>query len=129
MDNFQIRVVSEGREHFNKALRMAFDHRKTATHYFIRRDADNKAYSLTFLWTESKEIGVMPLPYPMEFEAASDFAWHWLENGADFGNEPDHDGDNGRGFIIHNGDAWGQIENFEWKSLVQIQPYWAMYGK
>jgi hypothetical protein len=126
MDNFQIKVVSEGRPHFDMALGMCFDKYKMATHYIITKNGENKAYSLTFYWIELDKAEA--LPYPMGFKAASDFAWHWLEHGADYGSEPDHDGDNHKGFLITNGDNWGQI-NGAYQSICQIQPCWAMYGK
>lgn len=122
MDNFQIRIVSEGRDHFDKALEMAFFKYSNATHYSL------KSGNLTFYWNDPPESAeALPLPYRMVVKSASDFAWHWLES-ADYGTEPDHDGDDGKGFVITNGDCWGQIDG-AWQSIVQIQPCWAMYGK
>lgn len=66
------------------------------------------------------------LPFKMDFKAASDFAWNWLQQ-TDYGEEPDHDGSNGRGWTIFNGD-WGHVFH-AWQGIIAIRPEWAMYGK
>jgi len=40
--------------------------------------------------------------------------------------QPDHDGDNYKGFRLEN-DFWGQIDGCE--AFLSIEPIWAMYGK
>jgi len=38
---------------------------------------------------------------------AADFAHHWLDE-ADYGNEPDHDGHNTKGWTVFN-QHWGHV--------------------
>lgn len=123
MDNFRLSVGSEGEGHFKAALRLAFDHSpgQKATHYRV-----TKEYGLIFYWTDPKKEDVKELPYVMDYDAAVSFAWNWLKT-ADYGHEPDHDGDNGEGFLIFNED-WGHVDHDHY-AFVAIKPMWAMYGK
>src|SRR5690349_24893058 len=43
----------------------------------------------------------------------------WLAE-ADYGPQPDHDGDNSKGWRIYN-EAWGHVDNL-WGAIVAIQP-------
>jgi len=60
-------------------------------------------------------------------EAASDFAWHWLQEVAEYGPEPDHEGDNHKGFYLFTG-FWGHVLGNS-NGIIGIRPCWAMYGK
>lgn len=118
-DNYRFLLASQGREHFNSIMKLAFGQCKKATHYSV-----SEKYGLTLFWTA--EETATALPFDMAVEAATDFAWHWLCS-APIGPEPDHDGDNERGFEVGN-EAWGHVDN-KWRAFVYIKPIWMMYGK
>ena len=63
---------------------------------------------------------------PMTLEQAADFAVGWLEH-ADYGREPDHGGDNGKGWRLYCED-WGHVDHDHY-AFAAVQPVWAMYGK
>jgi len=125
MDNFKIDVISEGKEAFTLALKIALSRYSKVTHYYV--DAKR---GMVLYWTDPKETGVTKLPFDMKLEHAVDFVWGWLQEGADFGAQPDHDGDNGKGFRVST-DSWGRVANVpgEFYTIAAIQPVWAMYGK
>jgi hypothetical protein len=123
-DNYKFEVTSEGREHFDIAMGLAFGKSyktRKATHYKITAE-----HGLILCWTDGMN-GAMPLPFPMDLQAATEFAWGWLRNGAEYGRQPDHDGDNKPGFRVYNED-WGHVAH-AWQAFVGIQPAWMMYGK
>lgn len=128
MDNFGFNVTCEGDETFKRTLQLALDMRmfKQSTHYMI-----TKEHGLVFFWSEPKDVKkdapVQPLPYPMDAKALIDFALNWLRNGADYGKQPDHDGDNGKGWRIYV-EGWGLIAGSHY-AIIGILPAWAMYGK
>lgn len=66
------------------------------------------------------------LPFTLDAEGAADFARRWLAE-ADYGSQPDHDGDNGRGWRVYN-EGWGHVDGHR-SAIVAITPVWAMYGK
>jgi hypothetical protein len=82
---------------------------------------------LTFFWTnpQTPVDGYSKLP-PMEWEVAMHVVKSWQQT-AEYGKEPDHDGDNGKGLCVFN-EAWGHINN-RWEAFVAIEPAWIMYGK
>lgn len=57
---------------------------------------------------------------------ATAFAKGWLRD-VDMGREPDHDGDNGRGFRVFT-EAWGKVAGHTY-AICAIEPVWACYGK
>jgi hypothetical protein len=163
-DNFSVRVLSEGREHFEAALKLAWSNSPggKATHYMspipdhiclecygkkersvwmkdkeyisvpCRACKDGSTPSragIVLLWSASNvyQKPAIPLPYPMQLEAATEFLWHWLQS-SDFGRQPDHDGDNGKGFEVTTGNGWGHVEECHY-SIVGVYPDWQMYGK
>jgi hypothetical protein len=166
-DNFGVTVCSEGRVHFDAAVRIAWASAAggKATHYLTPIPAHNcieccgsgKGYALSLeqewetvsfrckecsgsgkkpaksgivlLWHEDVVHGVpaLALPYPLTVDAAINFLDHWL-NCAEFPPQPDHDGSNGRGFIVTTGDFWGHVEGSHY-AFVGIYPNWQMYGK
>lgn len=120
-DNCMLVVVNEGRVMFEHAMRLAFSNHSTAVAYAITEDD-----GLILLWCADARIKSTDLPYPMKIEAAIQFVWNWLEQ-ADYGRQPDHDGDNGKGWTVHR-DGWGHVAG-SFYSICGIKPTWAMYGK
>lgn len=125
MDNFTIDVTWEGEKTFRTILELVMKQKSAkVTHYAVAPD-----YGMILFWTEpgrgAKDIA-QKMPYAMDTAAAIDFVWNWLKT-ADYGDQPDHDGSNGRGWRIFN-EAWGHVKD-EWAAICAIQPAWAMYGK
>lgn len=85
--------------------------------------------AMVLLWHEDSVRGVKAsqLPFALTVESGIEFLWSWLQT-ADFGSQPDHDGSNGRGFIVTSGDFWGHVEGCRY-AFVGVYPDWQMYGK
>lgn len=148
MDNFSLDITAEGNATLATLLKLAFEHnapgRKCShykiaklahkTSYFTRGDATGHSEGeyedaagrsvLLLLWTADK--GATEHPFPMTAEDAASFVSGWLRN-VDMGPEPDHDGDNGRGFRLFT-EAWGHVAGHTY-TICAIEPQWAMYGK
>ena len=123
MDNFKIDIIWEGQARFREILGMVLGKHNSKSKKFEYYEIDEKL-GLILYWTESKNA--IKLPYPMDAKALVDFAWNWLQS-ADYGREPDHDGDNGKGWRIYT-EGWGQVKS-DWATICAIEPIWAMYGK
>lgn len=127
-DNFHIDITSGSKEHFDMAMNIAFSNcpGKKAYRYSI-----DDQYGLVLYWaTDSiSDSGLNkshPLPYPMAVEEAINFVWGWLKS-APYGEEPDHDGSNKKGWRVYN-ESWGHAGGSHY-GFVAIQPEWLMYGK
>lgn len=83
--------------------------------------------TLILLWSHEQAPGVMPLAFKMTPAHAIPFVKGWLENAADPGQQPDHDGSNGRGFYVFT-EGWGHVAGMHY-AIVGVQATWAMYGK
>lgn len=105
------------------ALEIAFECApgKKATHY---RVYDNK---LVLAWHENAGPEFIKFLVPLTAETAVDVVKTWLKDEAEYGRQPDHDGDNGRSWRIWN-ESWGKIDNNSY-AFVAIAPAWAEYGK
>lgn len=79
---------------------------------------------LVFYWVAAE--GVTPFPVPMTAEGVEPIVRAWLET-AQYGPEPDHDGDNDKGFRVYN-EAWGHVGGM-YQAFVAIEPIWLMAGK
>ena len=121
MDNFHIDVTSEGRDMLLLALRLAFRNCPggTASHF---HQADKV---LVLFWSTHKDA--IPFLTPMDAAGVEPLVSQWLAK-ADYGSQPDHDGDNEKGWRV-SCDDWGHVKPFGWPSFVRIEPAWAMYGK
>lgn len=89
----------------------------------------NAQSAMILLWHEDQVRGVSAslLPFPLTCDAAIEFLWSWLQT-ADFGEQPDHDGSNGKGFIVTTGNFWGHVEGSHY-AFIGVYPDWQMYGK
>jgi hypothetical protein len=162
-DNFKVEVISEGRQHFETAVRLAWTNcvGGKATHYVTPIPAGpcpkccgtGKHYhwkekvsfefpcehckdgrisdrsGIVLLWHEDDihQQKTVQLPFPLDVNAAVDFLWSWLQ-AADLVKQPDHDGSNGKGFIVTTGDFWGHVEGSHY-AFIGVYPDWQMYGK
>ena len=118
MDNFKFDMVAEGKDTLKVALSLFNPPGNKVCGY----STDGR--KLVLYWSESSKA--IMLPFKMTLEQAADFAYGWLEQ-ADYGPEPDHDGDNGKGWHLYC-DDWGHVDNDHY-AFAAIKPVWAMYGK
>lgn len=118
MDNRHIDVSLAGKADFELAMKLAVSNHKTIGY----RIAEN---TMILYWTMSDKAA--PLPYEMGAEETINFVWGWLQKNPPSGRQPDHDGDNEKGFRIYN-ESWGHVAG-EYQAFVAIAPIWAMYGK
>lgn len=117
MDNRTFDLYLEGRKDFELAMKIACNHK--AIGYEI------KEQTLILYWVKHEKM--IPLLYEMEVDEVIGFVWGWLERTSPKEKQPDHDGDNEKGFRVYNED-WGHVDN-KWEAFVAITPIWAMYGK
>lgn len=68
------------------------------------------------------------LPFAMDAKMSAEFALQWLK-GATYGREPDHDGDNKKGWRMVSGTFHGPNHMLVRSALVTITPTWTTYGK
>lgn len=125
MDNRFFKIKSEGRKCFDLAMQVAFSNtygEQKATHY-----SESKKTGLVFHGIE--EPGAIKLPIPLAWKGAADLAWEWLlaRDSKEYIDYLDHDGSNGRGFQVTNGD-WNRVEGTHY-GMVSILPCWMWYGK
>lgn len=80
----------------------------------------------TLFWCNHQDM--TPFPSSLGMTRCADLAVDWLEDVAKYPREPDHDGDNGRGWRCFTED-WGRIEPFGFGAFLAVEPYWLMYGK
>jgi hypothetical protein len=146
MDNRTIDVVSEGDDDLKTALKLIWPNASSgkATHYKVVRLREKVSYygkptdwhdlgyeedpdgtpTLILLWSAEKDAPA--LPYAMDRKQAAQFVLGWLGQ-ADYGSEPDHDGDNDRGWRVFT-DKCGHVVGHQY-GIVGVQPAWAQYGK
>ncbi len=120
-DNFHFDITGAS---MKKCLDIAFTYHSKAIGWAERKLKNGKA--LVLYWSDSNVTGINKFPSPLTAEQVEPMILQWLKD-ADYGNQPDHDGDNDKGWRVFN-EAWGHI-NSEWQSFVAIQPIWLMYGK
>lgn len=163
-DNFHIELRSEGRTHFDAAVKIAFANAPggKATHYIsplperscLECSGTGKSWKwrgkesfdfpcgecagtgkakatvgIVLFWHEDSVADVKSslLPFPLTADTAPEFLWAYLQ-GAEFGNQPDHDGSNGKGYFITSGNGWGHVEGSHY-AFLGVYPAWQMYGK
>lgn len=126
MDNFRIQITAHGDKTLKDAIALAFNADKTqlTTHYAVRESKEGPKH-LVFFWTGGGKDAVQ-MAFKLDAEGAADFARRWLAE-AEYGEQPDHDGDNEKGWTVYN-EAWGHVDG-EWQAIIAVQPTWAMYGK
>jgi hypothetical protein len=127
MDNFHIDLTAEGEETLLQVFEIAFRHNAAggkAEGTFETKNRDGVP-ALVFCWG-SEDERVVKLPSPIGFELATQIALNWLES-AKWSEEPEHDGDNARGFHVYVED-WGHVDGNPY-AIVAVAPEWAMYGK
>lgn len=79
---------------------------------------------LVLYW--AKDNGATPFMSPLGRDEIRPMIESWLKE-ADYGAEPDHDGDNEKGCRVYN-ESWGHVGG-QWAAFVAIEPVWLLYGK
>lgn len=119
-DNFYINVVSIGRESLGMALDIALRSGfRSVVGYKI-----NPTKGLVFYWSDAHDC--IKLPFTLDLAGVTDFADRWLAE-QDYGQEPDHDGHNKRGWQVYN-EAWNRVGD-EYSAFIAVRPMWIEYGK
>lgn len=123
---FELRVSSDCREHFDLAMKIAWDNcpGKVATQYTLSPER-----GMVFFWGAGDCCGkeARPLPYPMDLTAAAEFIWNWLKT-AEPGHEPDHDGSNEQGWLLECGNDVKRLLGSPYAFLA-VKPVWHEYWK
>ncbi len=122
MDNFEISIQSTGKADFALAMQIAFGQHKTAVGFRVTEEK-----GLILYWSKSEKKDFSLFPYSMNHSQATEYCWGWVEATKPKGGQPDHDGDNDKGFIVYN-ESWGHVDG-DWQAFVAIGVIWAMYGK
>ena len=147
MDNLHISVTSEGLPALRLVFQLLEEGRKRhfvgyrIDHYAKRLRAggefderegpkEGRRPTIFIYWMKPNSVvglgGFVSFPFEADLDFVTGFVDLWLK-GIDYGREPDHDGDNSRGFYAFN-EAWGHV-NGEDECCLAVQPAWAMHGK
>jgi len=138
-DNFHVTVKAHI-EQLDKALALALQGKLPVWGFKIVRGSfvdekdaladwhKNGPRFILFGW-EDKEA--TPFPIPLSDQMCADIIKQWLTELAeiDYGREPNHDGDNRRGFYLTTGKFWDHIDDMGHAACLEVRPCWMMYGK
>ncbi len=107
-------------------LDIAFSHApgKKAVGWMVQNMEERKLKRLVLFWSD--DPAMTPLPAPLEAKDAEPFVKAWLSQ-QNYGPQPDHDGDNGKGWRVYC-ESWGHVA-YNYRAFVAIEPVWLMYGK
>lgn len=119
-DNKILKVTGESLDRLKIVLSMSDQYRVHG--YTI--DKDNKR--MVLFWVAHPSATMFPTP--MSLDTAASMIYDWIQNGAEFGKQPDHDGDNEKGWYAYT-EGWGRIEDYGYQAFLAIEPRWMMYGK
>lgn len=132
--NFHVDVTAKGKEQFDSVFSIFFEKESkyckesTVKYYSMTPEFGMALYCFDYqkAQTYNKDFGdKLPLPYPMNYEAAKEFVWNWLKKCEDsYWGEPD-DID---GSVIK--EAWRIYTGSSgFGPTVIIKPEWAVYAK
>lgn len=125
-DNFHIDMTGVSIE---LALKVAFSGKKQAVGWAEfpanpKLLVDLTQKRLVLFWY--KDESMTSFPAPLDEAGVFSLVNSWL-SAQDYGPQPDHDGDNGKGCRVYN-EAWGHVAS-KHGAFVAIEPAWLMYGK
>ncbi len=116
-DNSILNVNGTSLDRLKVAMSLAQERR--ATGYAVEEG------KIVFFWLNDPKA--IPFPSPLSLDRAAEIAFEWLTT-ADYGPQPDHDGDNEKGWRCFT-EGWGQIGGYGHASFVAVAPQWLMHGK
>lgn len=125
MSPLSINVSFDKVEALSLAMKIAFTWFNKAKSW-----AETDDGCLVFYWHAFE--GTHALPAALDSEGAFDLAVAWLHErpAASYGREPDHDGDNKKGFCVFNtGPSLNTGKAREQYAIVAIKPVWIEYHK
>jgi hypothetical protein len=117
MSDTMINITSHGEKYFKKAFEFS---QYKAKGYKIKENC------FILYWTESDDEDYISFPYEMEMDQASSFIYNWLKQ-SDYPQEPDHDGNNSKGWRVFN-ESWGNVGG-DWKTFLAVMPVWIIHPK
>ena len=102
--------------------------RQTAIGWSAHARDENGPARLLFFWMAPPKVvrGFTNLPFKATDQDIAIITQRWLDE-ANYGPEPDHDGDNGKGFRLFCED-WGHVDGHP-EAFLAVTTAWAMYGK
>jgi len=140
MDNFKIDITCEKTKPLHDALSIIMTQHGVLRGYRIDKGKSGKPRMILF-WMEDSSM----TPFPFEVsrgdrpqrtgflrDTTDRLPWlvemieGWLSN-VEYGKQPDHDGDNGRGWRVYT-EAWGHVDDNS-HTACAIEPEWAWHGK
>jgi len=116
-DNYRFDITATGDDLLRIAIQVAFMKENEVV------DIKEVNNTLVLYWSTEKANPFMTL----DFEATFKVVKEWLDKQTQYPNEPNHDGDNKKGFRVYN-EAWGEVKN-DWRAFCGIEPVRMMYGK
>lgn len=130
LSNFEMRVVCEGRVHFERAVRIAFGAHSKAVAYCKPSPSQivllwHKNTTLRVSRDSDRHLPVEKLPYELDADKAIEFLWGWLQTVTkeEMGRAPDLDGSvSARAFRIE-ASGWSPYE------ILRLTKEWAEYHK
>jgi hypothetical protein len=123
-DNPIFKINGRSSTRLTAALKLACDDR-TAIGYALDTKDDNPR--MVFFWASHAKM--IPFPGKATPEFLASFIEMWLNDQMlKYPSEPDHDGDNAKGWFIYT-EGWGHIEPYHYPAFLAIEPHWIMYGK
>ena len=150
-DNFAVHILSSGKENLDTIAKLIIRNRCSSAEYYVsdhlngivlfwHKPGGKLKFSIPRLekphelCTDRRDDSrdtidshVMRLPFLLNQSNVTDFLWCVLQDFT-YPQEPDHDGDNEKGFIITTGNEWGQIKDEDY-CILQMAPAWIMLGK
>lgn len=146
MDNFRFDMTCEGRDRLQDAFRLAWNaaghggSKLVASHYEIRQATSGENPGFLYGDPTAKPVRMVfffspdpaalsektAFPFRMDADGAADFAARWLAE-VKYPKEPDHDGDNERGWRLRTDEQGHSGEDLY--SIAVVAPVWIMYGK
>lgn len=91
---------------------------------------DRDKHRLILFWTRpSNSDGYHSFMTPLGAKAAAEQIYAWLHSPqCAWREEPDHDGNNRKGWRAYVDNIWGHAGG-SWEGCLVIEPEWIMYGK
>lgn len=116
-DNVVLRVNGEGLDRLKTVMKLA--EWPYAVGYAVSGDC------FVLFWTKHESMTAFPTRLTMD--RCAEIAFDWLKE-ADYGKQPDHDGDNEKGWLCFT-EAWGHVAPYGWQAFIAVKPCWMLYGK
>jgi hypothetical protein len=137
-DNFSFDITGAPLE---LSLQVAFSDHKTAVgwadwpRHELLPHGSVVSPRLVLFWTHPTSLGELwhggkieynKFPTALPYDDCVTMVKRWLGT-VEYGEQPDHDGDNGKGWRVYN-EAWTHVGD-RWEAFVAIEPEWIWYGK